>query len=81
MHKDDKKILKFKEATRRLYYFDTADRNETGNMLITTVENNKSKLSAYDYNQAEKARTLQKIIGRPAVKDFIRYVASNLIPN
>ena len=81
VHKDNKKILKFKEATRRLYYFDTADRDETGNMLITTVQNNKSKLSAYDYSQAKKARTLQKQIGRPSVKDFIRYIAMNLIPN
>ncbi len=81
VHKDGKKIMKFKEATRRLYYFDTADRDETGTMLITTVENNKSKLSAYDYNQAEKARALQRRIGRPSTRDFIRYVATNLIPN
>ena len=81
VHKDNKRILKFKEATRQLYYFDTADRDETGNMLITTVENNKSKLSAYDFSQAEKARTLQRRIGRPAVKDFIRYAATNLVPN
>ena len=58
VHKGNKMILKFKEATRRLYYFDTADREETGNVLITTVEDNKTKLSAYDYNQAEKARSL-----------------------
>ena len=55
MNKDNKRILKFKEAARWLYYFDTADRDETGNMLITKVENNESKLSAYDLSQAEKA--------------------------
>ena len=44
--------MKFKEATRRLYYFDIAEQNETENMLITTVGNNESKLSAYDYTQA-----------------------------
>ncbi len=48
IHKGNKKIMRFKEASRRLYYFDTADRDEVGNMLITTVENNKSKFSAYD---------------------------------
>ena len=81
VHKDNKKILKFREATRRLYYFDTADRDEIGTMLITTVENNKTKLSAYDYNQAEKARSLHRRIDRPSVKDFIRYVTSNEITN
>ena len=67
MHKDDEKILRFREASRSLYYFDTAERDETGTMLITTVENNKTKLSAYDYSQAEKARSLQRQIGRPAL--------------
>ena len=81
VHKGNKKIIRFQEASRRLYYFDTADRDETGTMLITIVENNKSKFSAYDYNQAEKARAIQRRIGRPSTADFIRYVAKNLIPN
>lgn len=84
VHKDDKKILKFKEASRRLYYFDTANLEETGNLLITTVENNISKLSAYydlTQTQAEKARSLQRRKGRPSTKDFICYVVNNMIPN
>lgn len=81
VHKDDKKIMRFKEAPRRLYYFDTANRGKTGNMLITTVENNSSRLSAYDFNHAEKSRSLQRRIGRPSTKDFIRYIAKNMIPN
>ena len=39
VHKDNKKILKFREATRRLYYFDTAEQDDTGTMLITIFEN------------------------------------------
>ena len=58
VHKDDGRILKFKEATRRLYYFDTAERDEEAHMLITTVEDNKNKLSAFDYSQAKRARAL-----------------------
>ena len=81
VHKDNEKILKFREATRRLYYFDTADRDEEETMLITTVDNNKSRLSAHDYSRALLARALQRKIGRPTTKDFIRYVALNLIPN
>ena len=81
VHKADGKILKFNEATRRLYYFDTADRDETGTMLITTVEGNKNKLSARDVIQAERARTLQRTIGRPNTSQFIKIVSSNQIPN
>ena len=73
-------ILKFKEASRRLYYFDTADRHED-TVLVTTVADNMSKFSAYDVSKAKIARTLQKRIGRPSVKDYIRYVDSNMIPN
>ena len=47
VHKENGKLLKFKEATRRLYYFDTVERDEEHNVFITTVEDNKSKLSAY----------------------------------
>jgi len=50
-------------------------------MLITTVENNKSRLSAHDFSNAKIARALQRRIGRPMTKDYIRYVALNLIPN
>jgi hypothetical protein len=40
-----------------------------------------SKFSAFDVSKAKVARTLQKRIGRPSVKDFIRYVENNMIPN
>lgn len=73
-------FLKFHEASRRLYYYDTANKTDQGTVLITTVENNKTKLSAYDFNQAKKARSLQRRIGRPSTRDFIRYVTMNLIP-
>ena len=64
VHKEGK-ILKFKEATRWLYYFDTADRDEESTMLVTTVENKQNKFSAYNFSRAKLARSIQKRIGRP----------------
>jgi len=82
VHKDDGTILKFHEASRRLYYFDTANRTEVaGTLLITTVEDNIKQLSGRDYTQAKLARSIQHRIGRPSTRDFIRYVSMNLIPN
>ena len=75
------KVLRFQEASKRLYYFDTADRDEEGTMLTTTVDDNKRKFSALDLTQAKQARALQRRIGRPMTRDFIRYVASDMIPN
>ena len=81
VYNNDGKILKSQEASRRLYYFDTKNREEEGTMLITTVTNNISKFSVHDVSQVKKARSLQQRIGRPMLRDFIRYVAMNLIPN
>ena len=41
VHNDKHEISKFKEATKRLYYFDTVDRDVEETMLITTIEDNK----------------------------------------
>merc|ERR1712086_352395 len=46
VHKNNGKILKFQEATKRLYYFDTVEREVEEVMLITTVNDNNSKRSA-----------------------------------
>ena len=72
-HKPEKTII-FKEASRRLYYFDTAKREEYGEIMVTTVTGNKSKYSTFDYSQATLARSLQKRIGRPSINDFLWYV-------
>jgi hypothetical protein len=80
VHKPEKTLI-FREATRRLYYFDTASRDEYADVLVTTVSDNKSKFSAYDYSQAKLARSLQRRIGRPSLRDFLRYVNDKAIPD
>ena len=81
VHKDNGKILKFQEATKILYCFDTVDRKVEETMLITTVDDSKSQLSAHDFSRANIARVLQRRIGRPMTNNFINYVIANLIPN
>ena len=70
VHKQEK-ILRFWEVTRQLYYFDTAARHEESTMLVTTVDDNKSKFSAYNYSRAKLAQSIQLRIGRPNTRDFI----------
>ncbi len=62
-------------------YFDTAERDEIGTMLITMVKDNLTKFSAYDISKARLARSVQQRIGRPSTKDYIRFVRNNLLPN
>ena len=54
---------------------------ETGMALVTTVANNASIYTHADYSHALLARKTQQIIGRPSMRDYIRYVENNLIPN
>ena len=58
VHKGDGKILQFQEAIKGLYYFDTVNRDGEGLLLITTVDENESKLSALDLTQTKRARVL-----------------------
>ena len=50
-------------------------------MVITTLDNNKSKLSALDLTQAKRAQALQRRIGRPSTRDYIHHGNMNMISN
>ena len=64
VYKPDETLI-FHEATRRLYYFDTVERDEELSIFITTVNENKSSFLAYDFSRAEIACSIQCRIGRP----------------
>ena len=66
-HNIDRKPRRFQEARRRVYYCDTVNRDEEGTML-TRVYEKKSKLSTLDLIQANRARALQRRIGRSTNK-------------
>eukprot|EP00978_Attheya_sp_CCMP212_P042095 scaffold250959_cov49-Attheya_sp.AAC.1 len=57
------------------------DTKTSGVVLVNTVDDNKSKFSARDYSRAVVARRVQKTIGRPSTRDYLRIVEKNLLPN
>jgi hypothetical protein len=81
VYMSNKKTLQFQEANRRLYYFDTMNRDEEGTALINTVDENTSEMLALDLTQTNRARALQRKIGRPTTRDSIPYVSMNMMPN
>ena len=81
VHKTNGEILNFVEASRRLYYFDTANRNVEQLLLLNSVEDNIKEFSAYDVDKARKAASLQTIVGRPSSEDLRYYLNENMIPN
>ena len=85
VHIPDGSTRNFKESNRGLYYHDTSTVvtgvSEAGTVLITTVAGNASNYTPADYSRALLARKTQQIIGRPSMRDYIRYVENNLIPN
>ena len=56
------------------------DENDMNVVLLSTIDKNKSKYTSRDYTQAKLARKLQVLVGRPEIKDFIRYLDNNNIP-
>jgi hypothetical protein len=49
--------------------------------LVNTVSENQSQYTNRDYNRAVLARNIQKMIGRPSTRAFIKIVDGNLLPN
>ncbi len=50
-------------------------------ILINTVAENKAKYTVDDYNRAEKARTIQRRIGRPNTQRFMELAGRGRIKN
>ena len=80
VHKDDGEKRLFKKSPRGLFYLDTAD-NTNHVVLVSTVADNKSKYTDRDYSRAQLARKIQILIGRPELRDYLRYITNNAIPN
>jgi len=55
--------------------------NEEAVALITTVADNKSKFSVTDYDRAEKARRLQRILFRPSTREYGTIINDKKLPN
>ena len=68
----------FKESHDGLYYHDL---NNTQQIYITTVTENKQKYSQSDVKRADGVRALQKIIGHPTARHLSYLLDHHLIPN
>jgi hypothetical protein len=60
---------------------DTNCPDQQSTLLINTIENNSLKYSSRDYSQAVLARKLQRSIGRPSLKSYLRIIDDNLLQN
>ncbi len=81
VHKGDGTQRCLKETQRGLFYLDTSETMHRGTVLVNTVQENKSNSIHRDCKQAEIARQLQDMIGRPLTRDYIKIVQMNLLPN
>ena len=71
----------FTQSDTGLYYTDMKQSSSNGVALVSTVEENKTKYTNRDYSRALLARNIQKIIGRPSTRDFMKIVDNHLLPN
>ena len=68
----------FHESDDGLYYHEV---NNTQQIYITTVTENKQKYSHNDVKRADGVRALQKVIGHPTAKQLSYLLDHHLIPN
>ena len=68
----------FHESNDGLYYHEV---NNTQQIYITTVTENKQKYSQNDVKRADGVRALQKVIGHPTAKQLSYLLDHHLIPN
>jgi hypothetical protein len=62
-----------------LFFLDT--KQDLGTTLVNTVNGNQYKYSKKFYFQAELARKLQRVIGRPSTQEYVQILTNNLFPN
>jgi hypothetical protein len=75
VQRDDGTTMKFKPSEEGLYYYDfqeSIDRQQKlhTSMVVTTVEEARTKFSKREIEAAETARRLYVILGRPSKKTF-----------
>jgi hypothetical protein len=63
------------------YFILTPPRPRNTVLAVNTVEHNKSNYAVRDYNRAKLAQKIQVPVGRPELKDFLRYLDGNSLPN
>jgi len=78
VHKADGNTHVFMPSKKGLYTSEV--KKDTAHVMINTVDSMK-KYTVSEYANAQKARSIQDIMGRPATKDYIEYVEIGLIPN
>jgi hypothetical protein len=71
----------FHKSDRGLFYLDTSIKKKESTVLINTVDEKKGKFTPRDYNRAVLARKIQKTIGRPSTRAYLRIIGNNSLPN
>jgi len=79
VHRPDGTTRRFEESDHGLY-FSNAGITGSGTILVSMVETNRSNYSDEAYSRALAARQIQRTIGRPSTKDFIRYIDDGHLP-
>jgi hypothetical protein len=79
--KPDGTVFEFKQSESGLYYYDLVSNKCKGAVMVDTVASKKSRYTNEDDSRAILARQLQIRVGHPSIKDFLRIVARNQLPN
>jgi hypothetical protein len=77
VHKGDGVTRQFKKSKRGLFYLNVTER--TGTALVNKVADNQNRYTVRSYKQAELARKIQNMLGRPSTWNYLRIIDGNLL--
>ena len=72
--------VRFQLSTNGLYYFGSADR-ENSVLMINTVSENQEGFTRREYKGSLEARRAMHLLGFPSEREFENMVCSNMIIN
>lgn len=81
VHKPDGSTRVFEQSNRGLYYLETSAQANGAVTMVNTVADNRINYTNRAYSRAVLAREIQKRIGRPSYKSYLKIVENNLLPN
>jgi hypothetical protein len=87
VHKPDGGVRRFRRSNKGLHYWDTMETEEAVDesrgdaVFFNTVDDKKSEYTVRSYRQAELARKVQNMIGRPSLVDYLKIIDNNMLPN
>eukprot|EP00978_Attheya_sp_CCMP212_P017186 scaffold45596_cov58-Attheya_sp.AAC.9 len=79
VHMKNGKLLEFKRGDNNLYFYKPSAERKTGNVFVTTLEENKKFHTKRQFERAKRARDFYHAMGTPSMPDLLAILRMNVV--